>query len=117
MKILTRDDTEHDVEYVTLADAMAEINALRGCADKNRIALKILQSCGLLGAYYNDIETAAHGVREIIRSLRADLNDPPYDVLCAALRKMGVEGFTKPGVAPTKQLIRLNNANKNQPKQ
>lgn len=29
MKILTRDDTEHEVEYVTKADAMAEINSWR----------------------------------------------------------------------------------------
>ena len=29
MKILTRDDTEHDVEYVTKADALAEIHSWR----------------------------------------------------------------------------------------
>ena len=29
MKTLTRDDTEHDVEYVTKTDAMAEIHSWR----------------------------------------------------------------------------------------
>lgn len=76
----------------------------------NCSALAILQGCGLHGGYYNTIEKAAEGVRDIIRALRADLHDPPHDIQCAVLRKLGVEGFTKEGVAPTHQLIPLPNA-------
>ena len=77
-------------------------------ADANA-ALSILQGCGLHPKYYDNIEKAAEGVRDIIRSLRADLHDPPHDIQCAVLHKLGVEGFTKEGVAPTHQLIPLAN--------
>jgi hypothetical protein len=73
-------------------------------------ALATLQGCGLHGGYYDTIEKAAEGVRDIIRSLRADLHDPPHDIQCAVLRKLGVEGFTKEGVVPTHKLIPLPNA-------
>jgi hypothetical protein len=70
-------------------------------------ALSVLQSCGLSPRYYDTVEKAAEGVRDIIRSLRAGLHDPPHDIQCAVLRKLGVEGFTKEGVAPTYKLIPL----------
>jgi hypothetical protein len=73
-------------------------------------ALAILQGCGLHPGYYDTIEKAAEGVRDIISSLRSDLHDPPHDIQCAVLRKLGVEGFTKEGVAPTHKLIPLPNA-------
>jgi hypothetical protein len=73
-------------------------------------ALSVLQSCGLSPRYYDTVEKAAEGVSDIISSLRADLHDPPHDIQCAVLRKLGVEGFTKEGVAPTHQLIPLLNA-------
>jgi hypothetical protein len=72
-------------------------------------ALSILQGCGLHGGYYDTLEKAAEGVRDIIQALRADLRDPPHDIQCAVLLKLGVEGFTKEGVAPTHQLIPLPN--------
>ena len=72
-------------------------------------ALAILQGCGLHGKHYNTVEKAAEGVRDIIRALRADLHDPPHDIQCAVLRKLGVEGFTKEGESPTRQLIHLPN--------
>ena len=76
-----------------------------GSDDSSCSALSILQGCGLHGGYYDTIQKAAEGVRDIIRALRADLHDPPHDIQCAVLRKLGVEGFTKEGVAPTHQLI------------
>lgn len=85
-------------------------NAGSGCPDTNCSALAILQGCGLHRGYYGTIEKAAEGVRDIIRSLRADHHDPPHDIQCAVLRKLGVEGFTKEGVAPTHKLIPLPNA-------
>jgi len=77
--------------------------------DSTCSALSILQGCGLHGGYYNTIEKAAEGVRDIIRALRSDLHDPPHDIQCAVLRKLGVEGFTKEGESPTRQLIHLPN--------
>jgi hypothetical protein len=68
---------------------------------------RILNSCGLHGGYYDTANKSAEGVRDIIRALRADLNNPPHDVQCAVLGKLGVEGFTKKGVAPTHQLITI----------
>ena len=90
----------------------AQQEAREGCSGATCSALAILQGCGLHGRYYDNIENAAEGVRDIIRSLRADLHDPPHDIQCAVLRKLGVEGFTKEGVAPTHQLIPMPN-NKN----
>jgi hypothetical protein len=80
-----------------------------GCPEATCSALAILQGCGLNGKYYDNIEKAAEGARDIIRSLRANLHDPPHDIQCAVLRKLGVEGFTKEGVAPTHKLIPLPN--------
>ena len=70
-------------------------------------ALEILQSCGLHGGYYDTIEKAAEGAREIICSLRKDLADPPHDVQCLVLKKLGVEGFTED--TPTRRLISIPN--------
>jgi hypothetical protein len=80
------------------------------CPSATCSALAILQGCGLHGKHYDNIEKAAEGVRDIIRSLRADLHDPPHDIQCAVLRELGVEGFTKEGTAPTHKLIPLPNS-------
>jgi hypothetical protein len=91
-------------------ETVAQQETGEGCSGATCSALSILQGCGLHGKYYDNIEKAAEGVRDIIRSLRADLYDPPHDVQCAVLRKLGVEGFMKEGVAPIHQLIPLPNA-------
>lgn len=75
-----------------------------GRPDATCSALAILKSCGLHGNFYDDIEEAAKGVRDIIRTLRQDLADPPHDIQCRVLEKLGVEGFAfhEP---PTKKLV------------
>jgi hypothetical protein len=90
-------------------ETAAEQETGEGCPVATCSALSILQGCGLHGKYYDDIEKAAEGVRDIIRSLRADLHDPPHDIQCAVLRKLGVEGFTRDGVVPTHRIIPLSN--------
>lgn len=66
-------------------------------------ALAILHSCGLHPKYYDTVEKAAVGVREIITSLRQQLADPPHDVQCLVLKNLGIEGYT--GDEPPKRTI------------
>lgn len=55
-------------------------------------ALSILWSCGLLPSYYDTIEKAAEGVRDLVQSLRRDLHEPPPDVQELVLAQHGVMG-------------------------
>jgi len=68
---------------------------------------RILISCGLNPRDYNMPTKSAEGARDIILALRRDLHNPPHDVQCAVLHKLGVEGFTKEGVEPTRQLVEI----------
>lgn len=68
-------------------------------------AIKIIHACGLHPDYHKTITAAAIGAEEIIRSLRADLSDPPHYIQCAVLRKLGIEGFTEDGVKPSHRII------------
>jgi hypothetical protein len=115
---LERELADVNADYMCLArrldghdatECLLNLNRLKGELAVPCLALSILQGCGLHPKYYDNIEKAAEGVRDIIRSLRADLHDPPHDIQCAVLCKLGVEGFTKEGVAPTHQLIPLPN--------
>jgi hypothetical protein len=59
MKILTRDDTEHDVEYVTRADAEREIEAWKEKAEHWK------SLCTLYADERNELRDAVTNLRDV----------------------------------------------------
>lgn len=59
MKILTRDDTEHDVQYVTLAAATREIEAWKEKADYWK------SLCTLYADERNELRDAVKNLRDV----------------------------------------------------
>lgn len=71
MKILIRDDPVHDVEYVTLAEAITEINAWKDCATEARRTLTESQKYANLMDRLKHAETLAKAEDNSRRSAAA----------------------------------------------
>ncbi len=53
-----------------------------------------LCSVGLHPKYHDTPEKAVAAVVDMIEYFRKEIADPPHDVQCAVLRKLGVSGYT-----------------------
>lgn len=77
-------------------------------AESDRIEAVRLKLCsvGLNYAHHDTLEKAADAVCDMIAYFRRELADPPHDVQCAVLRKLGVEGHTE-GDSPRVRLVAI----------
>lgn len=86
-----------------LAERTHQLDSARFDASNRLEALRVkLCAVGLHKGFHDTPEKAATAVVEMIAYFRNELANPPHDVQCLVLKRLGVEGYTEQALAKMK---------------